>query len=75
MYVRQRGLFRPETFLLGDGIIALGGSLAPVPWHIRVNLDVKDTSVLIHPRQREGLRVLERFVRTYHRSVACRGDT
>ena len=46
--------------MMGDGAIALGDSLAPLPWHLSVNHDVKDSSVLIHPRQREGLRVLEK---------------
>ena len=32
---------------MGNGAIALRGSLAPLPWHLRVNLDVKDTSVLV----------------------------
>ena len=40
--------------------VALGDSLALLPWHLRVNLNVEHTSVLVHPRQREGLRVLER---------------
>ena len=44
IYVRQPELVRPEFFLLGDGAIAPTDSLAPVPWHVRVNLDVKDTS-------------------------------
>ena len=43
IYVRQRGLVSPKFFLLGDGAIALGDSLAPVPWHIRVNLGAEDT--------------------------------
>ena len=61
---------------MGDGAIALGDSLAPLPWHLRVDLDVKDTNVLVHLRQREGLRVLKRCY-TGHIifSVACRGDT
>ena len=59
IYIRQRGLARPEFLLLGDGAIALRDSLAPIPWHVRVTLDVEDTSVLIHPRQREALRVLK----------------
>ena len=41
IYIRQRGLVRPEFLLLGDGAIALRDSLAPVPRHIRVNLEVK----------------------------------
>ena len=35
--VRQRGLVRPKFILVGDEAIALGDSLAPVPWHLRVN--------------------------------------
>ena len=54
MYIRQRGLVRPEFFLLGDGATVLRDSLAPVPWHVRENLYVENTGVLIHPRQREG---------------------
>ena len=64
---------------MGSGTIALGDNLAPLPWHLRVNLDVEDhfsTGVLIHPRQREGLRVLERCYEEHIIiSVACRGDT
>ena len=49
---------------MGSGAIAFGDNLAPVPWHLRLNLGTEDqhycTSVLIHPPQREGLRVLER---------------
>ena len=60
IYICQRGLVAPEFVLLGDEAIALGDSLAPLPCHIRVNLDVEVTSVLIHPHQKEGLRVLER---------------
>ena len=47
---------------MGDGAIALRDNLATVPWHFRVNLDVEEhfcTSVFIHPRQKEGLGVLE----------------
>ena len=58
IYARQRELVRPEL-MLGDEVIALMDSLAPVPWHVRVTLDVEDTSVLVHPRQRKGLRNLE----------------
>ena len=57
-----------KFFLMGNGAIALGDNLAPLPWHFTVNLDVKDhhpTSVLIHPRQRERLRVLERCYKEY----------
>ena len=63
IYIRQRGLVRPGLLLLGNGVIALRDSLAPAPWHVRVNFDVEEqycTSVLIHPRQREELRVLKR---------------
>ena len=44
--------------MLEDGAIALGDSLALLPWNLRVDLDVEhhySTSVLIHPRQREGV--------------------
>ena len=58
IYARQRELVRPEL-MLGDEAIALMDSLAPIPWHVRVTLDVEDTSVLVHPRQRKGLRDLE----------------
>ena len=49
--------------MMGDGTFALGDSFPPLPWHLRVNFDTEDhysTSVLIHPRRKEGLRVLER---------------
>ena len=63
IYIHQRGLVRPEFFLLEDGDIALRDNLAPVPWHVRVTSTSRNTiaqvSVLIHPRGREGLRVLE----------------
>ena len=39
---------------MGNEAITLGDSLAPLPWYLRVNLDVKVTNVLIHPRQRES---------------------
>ena len=59
-----------------NGVNALGDILAALPWHIRVNLDVKDTNVPIHPRQREGPRVLKRcYTESIILSVACRGDT
>ena len=58
--VRQRELVWPKFDFLGDGAIALGGSLPPVPWHFKVNLGTEDTSVLIHSRQREGLGVLDK---------------
>ena len=58
IYIHQRELIRPK-FRLQSGDIALGDSLAQVPWYFRVNFEVEDTSVLIHPRQEEGLRVLE----------------
>ena len=48
---------------MGNGDIALGDSLVPVMWYLRVNLGTEDhycCSVLIHPRQKEGLRVMER---------------
>ena len=49
--------------MMRGGAIALGDSLAPLPWPLRVNLGTEDhyrTSVLVHRRQREGLRVLRR---------------
>ena len=57
IYTRQGGLVRPE-FMLGHEIIALMDSLARIPWHVRVTFDVEDTNVLIHTRQRNGLRAL-----------------
>ena len=65
IYVRQRGLIRPEFFLPGDGVIALRDRLASVPWYARVTLDVEATSVLKYPRQREGLAVLKRLYEEY----------
>ena len=60
----------------GKRAIALGDSLAPLPWPLRINLDIKGTSVLIHPWQREEIRVLERYyIERIIISVACRGDT
>ena len=35
IYIHQLGLARPEFFLLGDGAIAFGDSLALLPWHVR----------------------------------------
>ena len=64
---------------MGNGAIALGDSLALLLWYLRLNLDVKDpyfTSVLVHPRQREGLRILERGYKEHiNISVVYRGDT
>ena len=40
--------------MLGNGVIAPGDSLAPVPWHLRANLGTEDTSVLVHPGEWEG---------------------
>ena len=54
IYVRQRGLVRPELFSLGDGTIALRDSFALLLLACWGNLGTKDTSVLIHPRQRKG---------------------
>ena len=48
MYVHQRAMIRPKL-RLRNGVIALAASFPPVPWYVRVNLDVEDTSVLIHP--------------------------
>ena len=69
IYVRQRGLIRLKIILVGDGAIALGNSLDPDPWHLRVNLGTEyhyslaklsqHNSVLIHPRQREGPIILK----------------
>ena len=42
IYIRHRGLVRPELFLLGDGAIAIRDSRAPVPWHVRVNLGTEE---------------------------------
>ena len=60
VYVRQLGLIRSKLFLPRDGAIALRDSLALLLWHVRATLDVEVTSMLKHPRQREGLRVLRR---------------
>ena len=46
--VRQRGMVRPEFFLLGDGAIALKDSLAPVPWHVRVTSAPRNTIALMY---------------------------
>ena len=79
MYVCQRRLIRPKFIIMGDGVIDLGDSLAPVPWHLRANLGTEDhycTSVLVYPRQRERLRVLKRCCEEHIiSSVACREDT
>ena len=51
-------------------------SLASVPWHVRVNLDVKDTSVIKTPSPTERLQVLRRcYEELITNRVACRGDT
>ena len=50
-------LHRESTILViirGNGAKAPRDSLAFHPWHIRVNLYVKDTSVMKHPRHRKG---------------------
>ena len=39
--------------MMGNGTIALGDNLALLPWHLWVDLDVKDTSVIKHPRHRK----------------------
>ena len=39
---------------LYDGIIALGDSLALLPYQFSVHLGTEDTSVLVHPHQRES---------------------
>ena len=33
--------------MMGDGAIALGASLAPVPWYLRVNLGTEHHSTII----------------------------
>ena len=59
--------------MMVNGAIAFEYSLAPLPWHLRVNLDVEVTSVLVHPRQREELKVMERCYKPHITgSVACR---
>ena len=58
IFVPQRLLIRPEFFLPGDEAVVPKDSLALLPWHIRVTLDVEVISVLKHPRQREMLRIL-----------------
>ena len=46
---------RPEFIMIGNGAIALGDSLSLIPlWHVRVDLDVKDISVMKHLRHRKG---------------------
>ena len=42
------------SLYLGERAIALVDSLTLLPWQLRVNLDVKDTSVLAHLRQRKS---------------------
>ena len=59
IYARQRGLIRTKI-MLGNGAINFGYRLAPVLRPLRVNLGTEETSVSIHPRQRKGLKVLER---------------
>ena len=54
MKVRHRGFARSELIMMGNGIIALEGSLTLLPWPLTVNIDVKDTSVLVQPSQRKG---------------------
>ena len=39
--VRHRGLIRSKFILMGNVAIALGDGLAPLPWDLKVNLDVK----------------------------------
>ena len=65
--VRHREFAKPEFILMGNGVIALGDSLVLVPWQLRVSLTPRTTiivlsSVFVHPRQREGLRVLEEML-------------
>ena len=57
IWIRHRGFARLKFMMMGyrtRTIIALGDSLALLPWPLRVNLDVKDTvplvSVIKHPR-------------------------
>ena len=58
IYVRHHSLARPEFFFLGYRvIIAFRNSLALLPWHVRATSGPRytnRTSVLMHPRQREG---------------------
>ena len=70
-YVRQRGLVGPKFILMWDGTIALGDSHARVLCHLRLYLATEVTSVLIHARQREGLRVLERYYKEHIVSSAA----
>ena len=37
---------------MGNEGIALGDSLSPVPWHVRVNLGTEDTSSALSPEGR-----------------------
>ena len=56
--------------------IAFRNNVAPLPWHLRVNLDVEDTSALIHPCQRKGLIFLERCYKEHRiSSEVLMGDT
>ena len=58
IYVRQRGLARPKFFFLGDGVMpSETASLA-----FRSMIGSQYTSVLMRPRQREGLRVSMRMM-------------
>ena len=62
------------VIIMGNGIIAPGDSLFLDPWHLRVNLDVKDSGVT--PSPQKGPRVLrKRYGEHFVNSVACRGDT
>ena len=47
MQLFHRGFARPEFIMTGNGAIALEDSLALLPWHLRVNLDVKETNPLV----------------------------
>ena len=54
IYNPKRELARPKFFFLGDRVIALGNCLARL---FRSMIGSLDTSVMMRPRQREGLRV------------------
>ena len=40
------------VIIMGNGAIAPGDSLALIRGHLRVSLNVKDTSIVKHPRHR-----------------------
>ena len=62
------------VIIMGNEVIAPGDSIFLGPWHLRVNLDVKDSGVT--PSPQKGPRVLRKcYGEHFMNSVACRGDT